>query len=100
MAPARRVQREPALEVVGRVHHDGRGGDLRVQVVVERPVQWRDFDLRIEREQCVPCGFDLAAADVGAVMDDLALEIGKLHGVVVAEHEVTDAGRREVHCDR
>ena len=33
-------------------------------------------------------------------MNDLALEIGQLHGVVVAEHQVADAGCGEIHRHR
>ena len=60
----------------------------------------RDLDLRIEGEQGVARGLDLGAADVGAAMDDLALEIRKLHRVVVAEHDVTDTRSGEVHRHR
>ena len=33
-------------------------------------------------------------------MDDLALKIGQLHDVVVAEHQVAHAGRGEIHRHR
>ena len=40
----------------------------------------------------------LVAADVGAGMNNLALQIRELDVVIVAQHELSHAGSRKVHC--
>ena len=45
-------------------------------------------------------GVGLAAADVGRAMDDLALQIGQRHHVVVDHAELADACGGEIHQRR
>ena len=43
---------------------------------------------------------DLAAADIGRGVDDLALQVGQRHDVVIDRAQRADAGRRQIHQNR
>ena len=45
-------------------------------------------------------GVDLAPSDIGRGMDDLALQVGQRHGVVIDDPERADAGRGKIHQRR
>ena len=57
----------------------------------------RESDVGIERIDLPGGAVDLAPADIGRGVNDLALEVGQRHDVVVDHAEFTDAGRGEVH---
>ncbi len=56
--------------------------------------------MRIERVDLLGRGVGLAAADVGRGMDDLALQIGQRHDVVIDDAELADACGGEIHQRR
>ena len=54
-------------------------------------------DMRIERVDLPGGAVDLAPADVRRGVNDLALQVGQRHDVVVDHAERADAGRGEIH---
>ena len=60
----------------------------------------RELDMGIERVNLLGGAVDLAPADIGRGVDDLALQIGQRHDIVIDHAERADAGRGEIHQRR
>ena len=58
------------------------------------------IDQRVDLPDTVARRLRLGTADVGLAVDDLALQVGLIDGVVVDDPEGPDTGRREVHEGR
>src|ERR1035437_1077229 len=59
-----------------------------------RRVSWRTtWTFGLRRRMASP-------ANVGSAMEDLALEVGELHGVEIHDAELADARRGQIHGDR
>ena len=56
-----------------------------------------DVDERVDLAHAVSGGLGLGAADVGLAVDDLALQVGLIDGVVVDDPEGPDPRRSQVH---
>ena len=54
-------------------------------------------DVRVECEDLPGGAVDFLSADIGRGMNDLTLQIGQRHDVVVNRAERADAGRGEIH---
>ena len=58
------------------------------------------MDMRIERVNPLGRAVDLAPADIGRGVDDLALQIGQRDDVVIDHAERADAGGGQIHQRR
>ena len=58
-----------------------------------------DFAMRIDAADRFLRGFGLGAAHVRVRVEDLALQIGKIHGVEIHDADFADAGGGEIHGD-
>ena len=59
-----------------------------------------EFHMRIERVNFHRRAVDLGAADIRRKVNDLALQVGQRHGIVVDHAERADPGRGEIHQHR
>ncbi len=66
-------------------------------VAGEAGVVQDDFDVRVDALDGFLGGFALGASDVVGAVHDLALQIGKIHGVKIDHANFADAGRGQVH---
>ena len=89
------------FEIVGAVEHEIVAADQRHHIVGIEPHGMRlEMHMRIERVNLIGGAVDLAPADIGRGVDDLALQIGQRHDVVIDHAERADAGRRQIHQHR
>ena len=58
-----------------------------------------DLDARVEAVDGFRGGLGLGPADIRGAVEDLALEVGEVHGVEVHDAELADAGGGEIHRD-
>jgi hypothetical protein len=63
-------------------------------------LQRHDFDFRIDGVQRLSAGFSLGHADASLRVQDLALQVGEIDGVVIDQRDLADAGRCQVECCR
>ena len=84
-------------EVVGAVEHDVVAAQHVERVVRVEPQRvLDDVDVRVDVRDALARGVDLAAPDVRPAVDDLALEVGRVDGVVVDDADRADARGGEV----
>ena len=60
----------------------------------------RNANSRIERQQRLPQGKNLQLSDIGGSMTNLALEIGNLYQIIVADYQMTYTATGKVHGRR
>lgn len=78
-----------AAQIAGRVR--------RIQAIVDG----LDFDVRVELDEMPRGSEGLGLADVGGVVEDLALEIREIQPIAVNEADVPDTGRGQIQqCRR
>ena len=101
MLDAGAVDGVPGGEIVRAVeHHVGRR-HLRLQrLAFQALLQGNDFHFRIDQRQRVPPRAGLGPAHVPGVMQHLALQVGEIHRVAVAQHQGADAGCGQVQGRR
>ena len=89
------------FEIVGAVEHQIIAADQRhrIRCVEPRRVA-HEFHMRIERVDFLGGAVDLGPADIRRKVNDLALQVGQRHGVVVDHAERADAGGGEIHQHR
>ncbi len=59
-----------------------------------------DLDPGVQGFQRLGTGFHLGAADIGGAKQDLALQVGKAHGIVIDQTDAADARRRQIQRHR
>ena len=59
-----------------------------------------DLDVGVERMDALGSDFDLRAADVGGRVQDLPLQVRRVHDIVVDEHQASHSRRSEVERRR
>ncbi len=84
-------------EIVGAIHDDVVGPN-QVEGILARQagVVQAHLDVRVEPLEGVPGRVGLGPADVAGAVDDLALEVGKVHRIEIHQAELADARRRKV----
>ena len=97
----RPVDRVARGEVVGTVEHYIGLGDEFVELrFVDARRQRHALDLRVDLAQGRQRRVDLGLAHRAGAVNDLALQVAELDGVVIAQHQASDAARRQVHRGR
>ena len=66
----------------------------------EREFVHHDLDRRIHRGQSIARRFQLPFADVGRVVDHLAVQVARIHGIEIDKTEGADSSRGEIHRRR
>jgi len=95
------IDGEAGGEIVAGVEYQVSLFDLLFQPVgIEAGVQRRHADIRVQFTQGVTRGFNLGPAEVAFPVQDLALQVGQFHRVVVGNDNMPDAGAGQVHGGR
>ncbi len=55
-------------------------------------LQCSNGDVGVERRQRIPGGIDLGASQIAVPVQDLALQVGQFHCVVIGDRDVSDSG--------
>ena len=85
-------------EVVGAVEHQIIRTDQRHRIARRQPFAVTDeVHMRIERMDSRGGAIDFQRADIRRRMDDLALQIGQRHLVIVHDAQRADTGRSKIH---
>jgi hypothetical protein len=89
------------FEIVGAVEHQIVAADQAHRIAGIEPCGMRrELDVGIERVDSIRGRVGLAAADIRRGVDDLALQIGQRHDVVIDHAERADPGGGQIHQRR
>jgi hypothetical protein len=58
-----------------------------------------DFDARIDAIDGLLGGLSFWSSDILGAMNDLPLQVGKIHRIEINNPKPTDPGRRQIHRD-
>ena len=96
MRDARAVHRVTRLEVVGAIDdHVGGSDECCKCLAADARGDPAQLDTRIDRRKPRDRRIDLRLPDVGRRVENLALQVGEIHAIVVAQRERADAGGGE-----
>ena len=94
-------QQIAGLEIVGAVKHEIIASQQPEHIVGREPDTMRDdADMRVERIEALGGAVDLRPADIRRGVNDLALQVGERHDIIVDDAERADAGRSQIHQSR
>src|SRR5690606_499249 len=95
------IQRLAGGEVVGAVENQIDPGHGLAQLFAEQPlVQLMDTHLRVERGQPRGRGVGLGSVQISGSMDDLPLQVGQIHPVVIRQPQLADPGTGQIERSR
>jgi hypothetical protein len=63
-------------------------------------LQGNDFDVRVDRSQRLTPRFGLGHADAGLGMENLALQVGEVDGIVIDQRDPADPCGSEIQGSR
>jgi hypothetical protein len=97
MRDAGAVERVTRRKIVAAVEHDVGVTHPFIEPRAGEPFGDRvDFDFGVQPGERVPRRFGLRDADAGVAMNNLALQVGEIDGIVVADRQRADAGRSQI----
>ncbi len=81
------------LEIVGAIDDDIVAGEQRLRIGgVESYTMLDHRDMRVDAGNELGCAIGLGPADIGRGVDDLSLQVGQRHGIVIDDAEGANTG--------